>query len=525
MAVVVGGLGAGLYLFSSYQEFLASFRWYHLRSYGLALGHTTQTVERYTAAAALTLTKGEQLRYVRDDITPAQSIPVLLYHGVMAESDGNNIALKQFTDQLLALKAAGYQTVALDDFAQFMRGDKDLPNKSFLLTFDDGRKDSYYPVDPLLKALDYNAVMYAITGRSLGAASERSTFYLSERELRSMLKTGRWEIQSHGKDDHDLYAIDSRGTQGHFLSNRLYLREQGRVETVAEFSQRIYRDLLISRQELEKALGTPVISFAYPFGDFGQSSVNFPDSKPIIAEAASALYALTFYQGWPGLGDTFNYPDRGAFMIKRIDVKPTWSGEHLVSLLEQGRAKSLPYTDDFVQDQGWIKTWGRLAITEGALGLGSHATTTGALAFLDGTGLWRDYLYEAEIGWQRGQSVSLLARFQDGENFVSCTFTDAGVRIEERVNGINRIVATSTLELPILKHYFTPAISVAENTTACLIGDELVASGSGLTPSLRHGGIGLKTWDPVPGQSTIRVQHVRAVATSSALLAKSPESL
>lgn len=162
-----------------------------------------------------------------------------------------------------------------------------------------------------------------------------------------------------------------------------------------------------------------------------------------------------------------------------------------------------------MQDQGWTKTWGRLAVTDSALGLGSHATTTGALAFLDGAAHWRDYLYEAEIDWQRGQSVSLIARFQDDENFVACTFTDAGVRIEEPVNGINRIAATSTLDVPILKQCFTPAISVVGNTTACLTGDELVASISDLSPSLRQGGIGLKTWDSVPNQTAIRVNHVQ----------------
>jgi peptidoglycan/xylan/chitin deacetylase (PgdA/CDA1 family) len=40
-----------------------------------------------------------------------------------------------------------------------MKGEKILPKKSFLLTFDDGRKDSFYPVDPVLKKLNYNAVI------------------------------------------------------------------------------------------------------------------------------------------------------------------------------------------------------------------------------------------------------------------------------------------------------------------------------------------------------------------------------
>ena len=64
MSVVVGVLGAGLYVFSSYQTFLASFRWYHLAAYSIAMGQATESVERSTAAAALALTQGKTLHYV-----------------------------------------------------------------------------------------------------------------------------------------------------------------------------------------------------------------------------------------------------------------------------------------------------------------------------------------------------------------------------------------------------------------------------------------------------------------------------
>jgi len=72
--------------------------------------------------------------------------------------------------------------------------------------------------------------------------------------------------------------------------------------------------------------------------------------------------------------------------------------------------------------------------------------------------------------------------------------------------------------MPVVKQSFMPAISVAGNTTACFIGDELVASTIGLNPSLYQGGIGLRTWDAVPNQTAIRVNQVRVTATSSTRL-------
>src|SRR3989339_479020 len=103
------------------------------------------------------------------------SIPGLLYHGIIDKPDGANILLENFKDQMFALKKAGWQTISIEDFYAFTRGEKQVPDKSFLLTFDDGRKDSYYPVDPILKALDYNAVIFVISKYSLG---QSSNYYL-----------------------------------------------------------------------------------------------------------------------------------------------------------------------------------------------------------------------------------------------------------------------------------------------------------------------------------------------------------
>ena len=63
----------------------------------------------------------------------AKSIPVLLYHGIIDKPDGANILLENFKDQMFALKKAGWQTITLDDFYAFMRGEKQMPDKSFLL--------------------------------------------------------------------------------------------------------------------------------------------------------------------------------------------------------------------------------------------------------------------------------------------------------------------------------------------------------------------------------------------------------
>src|SRR5581483_2204916 len=149
----------------------------------------------------------------------AQSVPVLLYHGIISKPDGANILINDFKNEMFALKKAGWQTVSIEDFYAFLQGKKELPPKSFLLTFDDGRKDSYYQADPILHVLGYKAVMFIITKYSLEDNS--GNYYLSKSQVQEMIDSRRWEIETHTKDGHNLYPIAPNGDQEHFYSNKL----------------------------------------------------------------------------------------------------------------------------------------------------------------------------------------------------------------------------------------------------------------------------------------------------------------
>ena len=286
----------------------------------------------------------------------AKSVPVLLYHGVVADlnwkGDDTNISLNNFKDQMFALKKAGYQTITFQEFFDFVKNGKEIPQKSFLLTFDDGRKDSYYPVDPILKALDMNAVMFVITGNSLDPKTSDKNFYLDENELQEMKRKGRWELESHGDFDHNWEKISKDDQKGHFLSNRLWLSAEKRLETEDEAKTRILKDLADSKMKLEKYFGEKVLGFAYPFNDYGQEAVNFPDSQNFIKENIGSVYPLTFVQvsGDEGIE---NYPEKGNLFAKRIDANEGVKSSDLLRILDQNGEKTLPYADSFWENRGW----------------------------------------------------------------------------------------------------------------------------------------------------------------------------
>lgn len=513
MAVILVALILSLYIFILNKDFFDSFKFYHLRAYFGVMAYSINNLKmgdlKNNAAAALFGAGGIPGNTAQAYEKNAITIPALLYHGVIGDPDGGNVVLKNFSEQMVSLKKEGWQTVGIEDFYGFIKGEKKLPYKSFLLTFDDGRKDSYYSVDPILKALGFRAVMFAITGHSLqGEGNKPSHFYLSENELKKMANSGRWDIQSHGRYDHGFHKTDNAGGMGHFLSNKLWLDDKNRLETEKEFKERIYEDLSLSKKELEDKLGVNVISFAFPFGDFGQSSVNFPQSEKIILESVRSLYPVAFYQFWPGKGFSFNYPDDDNFLIKRINVGPDWNGSQLLKILNNGGEKELSYRDDFSSDKGWVEDWGQAEIKNNAFSLASSASTSGAAVFLDGSRDWKDYLFESKIDWTAGRSVALLSRYRDGKNHISCIFSDTKVRIEIRLNNEIKIMAEADNDFEMPKNNLSLGMFAEGDRIECLIGESVAARANYYNKELLAGGIGLKIWDPEPSNSKISIKEV-----------------
>lgn len=487
----------------------------YLPSYTRLLNNFKSNTNDYLASAVMIFNRGDNSNVItlasNQNIYYAKSIPVLIYHGIVEEPDKDNVRIDNFKDQMFTLKKAGWQTVSIEDFYAFMQGNKELPDKSFLLTFDDGRKDSYYPVDPILKALDYRAVIYIITGRSLSddLKTQDHPFHLNEAEIRKMYKSGRWDIQAHTKNGHDFYSIDGAGGKGHFYSNKLWLSDKNRIETDEEFQSRTYNDFLGAKEDIEKKIGGKVISFAFPFGDFGQDSTNFSESENIIMRNVSYVYAVSFYQVWAGKGHRFNYPDKKTFLMKRVEVDSEWLGQDLLENLEKGKEKLLAYQDNFNKDNGWQRDWGNLNFKDGSVIISANASTTGSSVFLDGAYLWKDYIFRADINLAKGQTFSLMARYKDGKNYTTCSFSDKSIKVEQILNGERKVLSELKGDFVFIGKNRKVGIEVyGDNIVNCYLDDKIAIKGYDLDKGLDHGGIGFKTWDPLINNSELIVKNV-----------------
>lgn len=84
------------------------------------------------------------------------SLAVLCYHHIVQEvlpkSLDTIICLSEFEDQMKFLYEHGYYTASLKDIEEFLYDKKKLPEKTVLITFDDGYESNYTYAYPVLKA-------------------------------------------------------------------------------------------------------------------------------------------------------------------------------------------------------------------------------------------------------------------------------------------------------------------------------------------------------------------------------------
>jgi peptidoglycan/xylan/chitin deacetylase (PgdA/CDA1 family) len=472
-----------------------------------------------------------------------QAIPVLLYHGIVSVSTGpDETTINNFKAEMFALKNAGWQTVDIENFVAAMQGKKTLPPKSFLLTFDDGRQDAFFNATPILQALNYTAVMHVITGRSLAANNPKSSYYVTKDQLSQMLASGVWELGSHSDIGHVQYPIDASGTLGDFYGNELWLPAQlpgessssyatrvygslldywrygtkwplipGQKETLQQYQARIVEDLINAKNDLKNELDVNALSFAYPYNDFAQDlETDSANGTPGLINFVNQIYAVSFYQWYPSLGYSENYPSIDGQLLKRIEPKPDWTPAHLLATIEQGQPKSLPYTlgSSSDGDDGWTSAWGTISQSNGILMLAANATTTGAYTILDGSRLWTNYDYEIQFNWQNAQSISLYGHYEaspKSTSYLACDFSNGEVQLENHESGTVTVLASAHAAAIAPASNDDAGLSFNGSNADCLWNGAAITGASVPSSAPSTGGVGIEIWNPSAGTAAATV--------------------
>lgn len=220
----------------------------------------------------------------------AGGIPVLVWHGIGAERDGYTVTQHAFAHQLALLRSLGFESISSAQYTAWRaRKPVVLPDKPVLLTFDDGRLDSYRGADLVLKREGMKATMFVITERI--ASGDPAA--LSWAELHRMHRSGRWDVEPHAQSGHELIPTDDRGGRAPFYAARRFTRSTGQ-ESLADWEARTTTDVLGVRSDL-LAQGFTAHLFALPYGDYGQYRSD-PDIPRLLSELLKRQFGTFFTQ-------------------------------------------------------------------------------------------------------------------------------------------------------------------------------------------------------------------------------------
>jgi peptidoglycan/xylan/chitin deacetylase (PgdA/CDA1 family) len=175
-----------------------------------------------------------------------QIVPILCYHNLGEQAKGRMVmAAATFREQMLYLKAKGYRVVSLREFVEFTRLGRQLPQRSVVLTFDDGYKSFRQYAYPVLKELGFPATLFVYTDY-VGAGRNA----LSWAELRELAAEG-FDIQAHSKTHGDLRRIAG--------------------EPEAQYQRRMQAELAQPQELFQKNLGRRADIIAFPYGSWDES--------------------------------------------------------------------------------------------------------------------------------------------------------------------------------------------------------------------------------------------------------------
>ena len=270
-------------------------------------------------------------------------IPVLVYHGISGAHDYYSISQVHFARQMEMLHRLGYSAVSVAQYDAFLHGqDANLPTRPILITFDDGRLDSYRGADAVLRRLGFRASIFVISG------SIRVPFYLTWAELRRMAASQTWDVAFHAGKGHVEIPLRGYPPSGPFYA---FERELGGgQESYADWKTRVIGDLTWGIKQLhENVPAADLRVMAVPYGNYGQNGTNDPRIPRTLGAWLHAHFDAVFVQTYEN--PPFTAP--GAHFDKqRLQVHATTTTAAIESWL-RARANGGPFeVGDVLYGQG-----------------------------------------------------------------------------------------------------------------------------------------------------------------------------
>ncbi len=175
-----------------------------------------------------------------------QKIPILTYHRFGKKSKSRLCIPGQvFDQQMTYLKKNGYRVIPLSDLIAFMQFRTALPKKAVAITIDDGYRSVYDIAFPILKKYGFAATLFIYLD-FIGIPGSSVTW----EQLKEMKSNG-FEVGAHTLSHCNL--IKKRKDE----SEKVYI-------------ERVEKELVLSKQIIDKKLNQNTVAIAFPYGAYNQ---------------------------------------------------------------------------------------------------------------------------------------------------------------------------------------------------------------------------------------------------------------
>lgn len=229
-----------------------------------------------------------------DDIwqSMVKGVPILLYHafGKPGESASRFVVpLNRFAQQMKWLKRLNYHVLSLEEYLRYRHDYKLPPPRSVVITIDDGYAEIADHVYPVLQRFGFPATVFLVSGKIGGHNDWTNNKTLNGRKILS------W--------------ADIKRVAGQNIQFGAHSRTHVRLPTV--LPEQTCEEISGSKSDVENELQSPVVAFAYPFGEYDQSIQN-------VVKQIGYLGACTAEHG-------INSWAISLTALRRLEVYGTWS--------------------------------------------------------------------------------------------------------------------------------------------------------------------------------------------------------
>lgn len=152
-----------------------------------------------------------------------KQVPVLVYHNIVQNEelksrDTDTLTIQEFEEQIKYLKDNGYVSISLDELYDWKKEKIEIPEKSVVITFDDGYYSFKYLVQPVLQKYNFKAACFLIGNMTMPTTNEYKEEEYGTIGLDEVANSNKNII--YGSHTFDLHAYSETGSP--IVKNKTY---------------------------------------------------------------------------------------------------------------------------------------------------------------------------------------------------------------------------------------------------------------------------------------------------------------